>query len=144
MNMIKIRIESSLWVNNRGECGVSYRCTGRSLTVFDLTSSILEARFGRMVESLVELCGNMALSEGEKVGITITEDAIANLRLKGGKCLIGHLLTERWIQKEVFLLMMARLWKTMGSVVFKELHENLWLFKFTNERDKCRIKEGRS
>lgn len=32
----------------------------------------------------------------------------------------------------------------MGSVVFKELHENLWLFKFTTEGDKCRIKEGRS
>lgn len=50
--------------------------------MFDLTSSILEARFGRMVESLEKLCGNMTLSKGEKVGIIITEDAIANLRPK--------------------------------------------------------------
>lgn len=111
--------------------------------MFNLILFVLEFRFGRMANLLEELCGNMSLTEGEKVGLTITKDATADLRLKGGKCLIGRLSSKRRIQKEVFRSMMARLWKTMGNVVFKELHENLWLFEFSTEGDKLWVKEGR-
>jgi hypothetical protein len=37
---------------------------------------------------------------------------------------------------------MARLWKTSGIVVFKELHENIWLIEFLSEADKRRVQEG--
>jgi len=69
--------------------------------------------------------GKWPSRNGEKVGIRITEDQTAELRMKSGRCLIGRLMSKRGMQKEAFRLLMSRLWKTMDNVVFKELHENL-------------------
>jgi hypothetical protein len=81
--------------------------------------------------------------DGEKLGITITEDDTADLRMKSGRCLIERLMSDRRIQKEAFPMMMSRLWKTLDSVAFKEIHDNLWLIEFSNESDKNRVKDGR-
>jgi hypothetical protein len=96
-----------------------------------------------MEDILNKLGDVMTLTEGEKLGITINEDDTADLRSKSGLCLIGRLLSERRVQKEAFHLMMSRLWKTLASVTFKEIHDNMWLLEFANESDKRRIKEGR-
>jgi len=96
-----------------------------------------------MADSLVDLCGNMTLLEGEQVGLVIHEDDTVDLRLKRERCLVGRLLTERRIQKDAFRVLMSKLWRTMGSVLFKEIDENLWLFEFASESDKRRVTEGR-
>lgn len=31
----------------------------------------------------------------------------------------------------------------MGSIVFKELQDNMWIFEFSKVEDKCRVLEGR-
>ncbi|XP_062145994.1 uncharacterized protein LOC133853965 [Alnus glutinosa] len=85
----------------------------------------------------------MTLTEGEKLGIIINEDDTADLCSKSGLCLIGRLLSERRVQKEAFQIMMSRLWQTLASVTFKEIHDNLWLLEFANESDRRRIKEGK-
>jgi hypothetical protein len=51
-------------------------------------------------------------------------------------------MSERYMQKEAFRLLMLRLWKTVGNVVFKELYGNLWLIEFSTEPDKHRVKDG--
>jgi hypothetical protein len=53
-----------------------------------------------MADSIVELCENMSLTEGEQVGLYIHEDDTADLRMMGGKCLVGQLLTECRVQKD--------------------------------------------
>jgi hypothetical protein len=37
-----------------------------------------------MADSIVELCENMSLTEGEQVGLCIHEDDTADLRMMGG------------------------------------------------------------
>jgi hypothetical protein len=96
------------------------------------------------MEELVDnLGGSMKLTEGEKLGISITEHDTADLWLKSGRCLVGRLLSERWVQKDAFQAMMARLWKMLASVNFKELYDNLWLLEFANESNKRRVQNGR-
>lgn len=82
-----------------------------------------------MEELVDKLGGSIRLLEGEKTGILITEDDTADLRMKNGRCLVGRIMSERRIQKVAFRALMARLWKTSGNVVFKELYDNIWLIK---------------
>jgi len=96
-----------------------------------------------MEELVDKLGGGMSLLEGEKTGIMITEDDTTDLRMRSGRCMVGRVMSERRIQKDAFRALMARLWKTSGTVVFKELHENIWLIEFSSEADKRRVQEGR-
>jgi hypothetical protein len=96
------------------------------------------------MEELIEsLEGSMKLSDGEQTGILITEENIAVLSLKSGCCLIGRLMSDRKIRKEVLCTLMARLWRLEGEVVFKELYDNIWLLEFSIASDKKRVQEGR-
>ncbi|XP_062166157.1 uncharacterized protein LOC133872604 [Alnus glutinosa] len=95
------------------------------------------------MEELIEsLEGSMKLSEGEQTGILITEEDIADLSLKSGRCLIGCLMSDRKIRKEALCTLMARLWRMEGEVVFKELYDNIWLLEFSTTSDKKRVQEG--
>lgn len=96
-----------------------------------------------MVEAIEELCGKMSLTEGESVGITISKVDIADPRVQSGRCLVGKLLSDRLIQKEVFRSLMSKIWKTVGNIVFKDMYENLWLIEFSSETDKQRVMQGR-
>jgi hypothetical protein len=40
-------------------------------------------------------------------------------------------------------VLLSRLWRKMGKVVFKEVLDNVWLFKFEDNDDKRRVLEGR-
>jgi hypothetical protein len=57
---------------------------------------------GTMTESLEELCGQISLTEWERVGIQVTEEEIADTRAIGGKCLVGKLWNEKLVNKEAF------------------------------------------
>jgi hypothetical protein len=96
-----------------------------------------------MTEAIEELCGKMTLTEGESVGLTISEDDTADLRVHSGRCLVGKLLSDRLIQREAFRSLMSKLWRTVGKLVFKEMLENLWLIEFSSELDKQRVLKGR-
>jgi len=95
------------------------------------------------MEELVEKLGDsMRLLEGEMTSILITEDDTTDMRMKSGRCLIGRIMSKKMIQKEAFRALMACLWKTSGNVVFKELHDNIWLIEFSTEANKRRVHEG--
>jgi hypothetical protein len=57
--------------------------------------------------------------------------------------MVGKLLTERFVDKDVLKTPMIRAWKPTGSVSFKQLGPNLFLIDFQNWWDKDRILEGR-
>lgn len=46
------------------------------------------------------------------------------------------------IIKDTFKALMVRIWRVEGSVFFKEIQDNLWLFEFSEEADKQKVLEG--
>lgn len=96
-----------------------------------------------MSNGIEELCGKVKLIGGEREGISISEGEVADGREKGEHCLVGRIGEEKKINKEAFKMVFSRLWKIVGSVVFKEVQENTWIFEFSVKEDKEHIMEGR-
>lgn len=84
-----------------------------------------------------------SLTDGEKLGISITDEEVAETRQQGENCLIGRYWMERKYNKEVFKIVLSKLWRMEGRVTFKEVQDNLWLVKFLDGDDKHRVLEGR-
>lgn len=57
----------------------------------------------------------------KKIGITIIEGEIVDGRVKGERCLIGRIGDKKKVNKEAFRTVLSRIWRTVGSVVFKEV-----------------------
>jgi hypothetical protein len=96
-----------------------------------------------MADDVDKLCSKVALIGGERDGITITEGEVAESRDRGERCLVGRIGEERRVNKEAFRTVMTRLWRIAGTVVFKEVQENIWVFEFSDRDDKGRILAGR-
>ncbi|XP_059446458.1 uncharacterized protein LOC132178004 [Corylus avellana] len=96
-----------------------------------------------MADELEKLCGKITLTEGERVGVVICEGEIADGREKGERCLVGRIGGERRVNKEVFRFVLSRIWRLSGSVLFKEVLDNVWVFEFEEISDKRRVLEGR-
>ncbi|XP_059431640.1 uncharacterized protein LOC132165165 [Corylus avellana] len=84
-----------------------------------------------------------SLTEGERIGISITEGEVDEVRRQGENCLIGRYWTERKYNKEAFKNVLSRIWRMEGRVTFRELQDNLWIIEFVDGEDKRRILEGR-
>lgn len=77
------------------------------------------------------------------MGIKIFDEDVADIREKGAKFLIGRLWAEKKINKEAFRTSLARLWRVVNRISFKEIQDNIWIFEFSEEEDKNRVLEGR-
>jgi hypothetical protein len=96
-----------------------------------------------MAAELGDLCKKLSLIEGEKEGIKVDELDVLEARGIVGKCLIGKIWTDKSVNHEAFKLVFSNIWRIVGSVEFKELKDNIWLFEFSDEGDKRRVLEGR-
>jgi hypothetical protein len=96
-----------------------------------------------MADEIVRLCSKVTLTEGEQEGIQVTEGEIAEGRELGERCLVGNIWAGKHVNREAFTSMLSRVWRLVGNVVFKDLHDNLWLFEFEKEDDKSRVLAGR-
>jgi hypothetical protein len=96
-----------------------------------------------MADDVDKLCSKVALIGGEWDGITITEGEVAESRDRGERCLVGRIGEDRRVNKEAFRTVMTRLWRIVGTVVFQEVQENIWVFEFSDRDDKERIMAGR-
>jgi hypothetical protein len=96
-----------------------------------------------MADDIDKLCSKVTLIGGERNGITISEGEVAESREQGDHCLVGKIRDDRKVNKEAFKTVLMRLWRIVGSVVFKEVEENLWVFEFSDKDDKERILAGR-
>ena len=92
-----------------------------------------------MDSGLEKLCSKISLSEGEKCGILVTEGETAVVREIGGRCLIRRIRPEKPVNREAFKSVLSSLWRLVGTVVFKEVQDNIWLYEFTEEADKERV-----
>jgi hypothetical protein len=98
---------------------------------------------GNTTEELTTLWGKLSLSEEEGTGMLIQENAMDPMVQRGSYCLVGKLLSDRIIGKDVIKVPLIRIWKTNGRVTFKEVGDNLFLIEFQHDWEKSRILEGR-
>lgn len=89
-----------------------------------------------------DFVGSFPLTVVEQRGILISNDDTKELRSKGRKCLIGRLGEAKKINKDAFKTLLTRIWRLRGSVFFKEIHDNLWVFEFSEEEDLRRVVDG--
>jgi hypothetical protein len=98
---------------------------------------------GNAAEQLTRQWGKLTLREEENPGIVIKPHTFSPLVQQGRSCLIGKLLSERTITKEVLKTPMVRAWKLSRSVSFRTLGPNLFIVECEKWWDKDRILEGR-
>ena len=92
---------------------------------------------------VVELVGKIDVMEEEDTRLGITKNGIAPLVDRGNACVVGKLLGDRIVGKDIMKTPLIHAWQPTGRVGFKTLGPNLFLIDFENEWDKSRIMEGR-
>ena len=81
-----------------------------------------------MGEDMETLCGRISLIGEEKVGIKILEIEVTADREKKKRCLVRRIGEEKKVNKEAFKTVLSRIWRTVGTVVFNEVQDNVWIF----------------
>jgi hypothetical protein len=98
---------------------------------------------GNMTEELTTLWGKLTLMEEEDMWLGITEHGIAPLVDRGHACVVGKLLADRMVGKDIVKTLLQHAWQPTGRVSFKTLGQNSFLIDFEHEWDKSKIMEGR-
>jgi hypothetical protein len=88
------------------------------------------------METLSSMRGKFTLSEKKDSKVQIGEDRAAPLSTRGKSCLVGKLLVNSVVPKDFIRVHMLRAWKTLGSVSFKVLGDNLFLIEFEQAWEK--------
>lgn len=96
-----------------------------------------------MAEDLTRLWGNLSLDEGEIEEVEIQPRSVEGVVSRGKSCLVGKLLSDRYVGKDIIKRKLIKGWRPSGHLAFKVLGENLFLLEFENEWDKIRVLEGR-
>jgi hypothetical protein len=97
----------------------------------------------RSKDKMNSLHGSTTLSEGEQLGIEVEDCEIAEAEKQGNNCLIGKIWAGKRVNKEGFISVFKRIWRTEKEVFFKEIQPNVWMFEFSLEADKLKVLEGR-
>lgn len=96
-----------------------------------------------MSEDVTKMWEKFNLLEVESVGIKTQEEDFESLVVRGNACVMGKLLADRTVGKEIIRTPLLRAWQPSGWVSFKSVGANTFLIEFENEWDKIRIMEGR-
>ncbi|XP_062175986.1 uncharacterized protein LOC133881040 [Alnus glutinosa] len=85
------------------------------------------------MEALSTMWGKINLLEKEDVKVHIGDESAEPWSGKGQFYLVGKLLADRVVPKDLFRVHMKRAWKILGSVSFKVLGENLFVIEFEHD-----------
>lgn len=96
-----------------------------------------------MAEDLEKQLAHFSLTEGEQTGIVVLDSEVEELELIGERCLVGCIIAEKSINREVFRSLMSTLWRVKDGIQFKEIQENLWVIEFAEMKDKKMVLAGR-
>lgn len=75
-------------------------------------------------------------------GLTSTRLTLPPLVARGNACVVGKLLVDRTVGKEIIKTPLIRAWQPTRMVSFKALGVNLFLIEFEFKWDKTTIMEG--
>ena len=96
-----------------------------------------------MGDELLNLWANLSLSKVEDGELEIQSTVVKEVVQRGQLCIVGKLVSERMISKEIIKNTLMRLWRFKRNFTFKVLAENLFLIEFEVANDKIRVLEGR-
>jgi hypothetical protein len=96
-----------------------------------------------MAEDLSQLWGKLSLDEGEIMEVAIQPQSVEGVVSRGKFCLVGKLLTDRFVGKDVIRRTLIRGWRPTGNLSFKVVGENVFIMEFEKEGDKVRVLKGR-
>jgi hypothetical protein len=74
-----------------------------------------------MANDLVNMWGNFSLQEDEDTKVNIQDCVWGEIIQRSKLCIVGKLIADRWISKEIIRTKLIRGWKPMGSLSFKVL-----------------------
>jgi hypothetical protein len=100
----------------------------------------LRVSFLNVAEELEQMWGNFSLSEKEGLEVEVPEEEFIEIAEKGRVCLVGRLMLERAISKDIIRKKLIRGWRPLGQLVFKVLGKNTFLLDFEYQEDKDRPK----
>jgi hypothetical protein len=95
-----------------------------------------------MTKDITKMWGKFTLMEVKTWGVNMDIQTTTPVVNRGSYCIVGKLLVERTMSKEVIKTPLIRAWHPMGWVSFKELGTNLFLIDSKNQGDKDRVLEG--
>ena len=96
-----------------------------------------------MADDLSRMWENFSLAEDEDAAVDVKFNDFQEVSSWGRVCIIGKLVSDRYVSKETIKSTLQRGWKSTGTMTFKVLGENLFIVEFENERDKKRVLKGR-
>jgi hypothetical protein len=96
-----------------------------------------------MAEDLAKLWGKLSLDEGEVTKVAIQPRSVERIVSRGKFCVIGKLLTERFVGKDSIKRTLVRGWRPQRTLSFKVVGDNVFIVEFEDECDKIRVLEGR-
>jgi hypothetical protein len=96
-----------------------------------------------LTEDVTKMWERFNLLEEESIGIKTSDDDFEPLVGRGTACVMGKLLADRIVGKEVIKTPLIRAWQTNGRVSFKSVGINTFLIEFEKEWEKDRVMEGR-
>ena len=76
-----------------------------------------------MANDLTKLWGKLSLDEGEIMEVAIQSRSVEGMVARGECCVVGKLLSERFVGKDVIKRTLIRGWRPTGSLSFKVLGE---------------------
>lgn len=80
-----------------------------------------------MADDLTRMWGNFSLFEDEGVEMEKRNQSMVNPVNRGQSCLVGKLVAERLVSKEIIKSKLIRVWRPAGTISFKVLRDNLFL-----------------
>lgn len=96
-----------------------------------------------MVDELTNLWRGFSLSTEEGAGIVVKKLTVGGLVTRGNSCLVGKLIVDCFVGKEIIKRYLIKGWRSMGTISLNVLGENMFLIDFEHFLDKSRVLEGR-
>ncbi|KAE8023101.1 hypothetical protein FH972_008846 [Carpinus fangiana] len=96
-----------------------------------------------MADDLSRMWENFSLAEDEDEAVEVQATDFQEVTNWGRDCVIGKLVSDRYVSMETVKNRLQRGWKSKGTLNFKALGENLFIIEFEFTQDKKRVLEGR-
>ncbi len=96
-----------------------------------------------MAEDLLNLWKIFSLSKEENLAVEASDQGLNNISDRGKSCLVGKLLADQIIGKDALKSTLIKGWKPSGTMVFKNLGDNLFLVEFEHLWVKARSQSSR-
>ncbi|XP_042958054.1 uncharacterized protein LOC122293569 [Carya illinoinensis] len=95
------------------------------------------------MDDLEDRWDKLQLTEEENAVIDLNAVHLGRVKAEGDKSLVGKLISDRKVNKEVIRSTMNKVWRLAGSFTFHDILPNLFVVTFDNQKDRQRVLDGK-